>query len=101
MGTSRGQGAGGTLPGEMTPQVGVQEPAAVVQVRGRKISHEEDLCEQTSENELENTSHILHRQLQTAPHSYDVKRKVGNREEECEEAGGDQSRASFLRTRSL
>lgn len=63
------RGAGGTLPGEMTPQVGVQEPAAVVQVRRRKISHQEDLREQTSENELENSSHILHRQLQTAPHS--------------------------------
>lgn len=62
----RDMGAAGTLPGEMTPQLGVQVPAAVVQIRARKISHEEDLLELT-ENDLENSLHILHRQLQTAP----------------------------------
>ena len=52
------------------------------QGRGRKISHPEDLVEQTTENELERGLHILRRQLQTTPHPSDVKmqgRKKGRR----------------------
>lgn len=100
MSASRGQGAGGNFPGEMTFQLGVQVPAAVVQVRGRKISHKEDLLEQTTENELENNLHILRREWHTAPQTYDVKCKVGNRGKECGETVGVRAEPAFSEQRA-
>lgn len=79
----------------MTLQLGVQVPAAVVQVRGRKFSQEEDLHEQTIENELQNNLHILHKEWQTVPQTYDVKCKVGNRGKECGETVGIRAEPAF------